>query len=181
MPEGGRCSERRKPRESEKPEGMIAVPRASGAARHLRSRARHIAWWHADLHQDVDRQDNYVRCRRPVTPSTMRRQRSKDGTTLSDYNVQKESSVLQDIMKEIPSRRLEWNTDPIETAELEDLIGQTSPCMYSCEEHHAHELAETHRWTVDETHDLTIGCQARGGCKGCVGVPRGSLAERISD
>ena len=43
------------------------------------------------------------------------------------------------------------------------------------------ELAEAHRWTVDETHDLTIGCQARGGCKGCVGVPRGSLAERISD
>ena len=53
--------------------------------------------------------------------------------------------------------------------------------MHSCEEHHAHELAEAHRWTVDETHDLTIGCEARGGCKGCVGVPRGSLAERISD
>ena len=34
---------------------MIAVLRASGAARHLRSRARHIAWWHADLHQDVPR------------------------------------------------------------------------------------------------------------------------------
>ena len=79
------------------------------------------------------------------------------------------------------SRSLEWNTDPIETAELEDLIGQTLQCMYSCEEHHAHELAEAHRWTVDETHDLTIGCQARGGCKGCVGVPRGSTAERISD
>ena len=79
------------------------------------------------------------------------------------------------------SRSLEWNTDPIETAELEDLIGQTSQCMHSCEEHHAHELAEAHRWTVDEIHDLTIGCQARGGCKGCVGVPRGSLAERILD
>ena len=79
------------------------------------------------------------------------------------------------------SRSLEWNTDPVETAELEDLIGQTSQCMYSCEEHHAHELAEAHRWTVDERHDLTIGCQARLGCKGCVGVPRGSLAERISD
>ena len=32
----------------------------------------------------------------------------------------------------------------------------------------SHELAEAHRWTVDETHDPTIGCQARGGCKGCV-------------
>ena len=63
------------------------------------------------------------------------------------------------------SRSLEWNTDPIETAEVEDLIGQTSQCMYSCEEHHAHELAEAHRWTSDETHDLSIGCQARGGCK----------------
>ena len=49
------------------------------------------------------------------------------------------------------SRSLEWNTDPIETAELEDLIGQTSHCMYSCEDHHAHELAEAHRWTV--SHD----------------------------
>ena len=29
-PEDGRCSERRKSRESEKPEGTIAVPRASG-------------------------------------------------------------------------------------------------------------------------------------------------------
>ena len=37
----------------------------------------HIAWCHADLHQDVDRQDNYVRCRRPVTPSSMRMQRSR--------------------------------------------------------------------------------------------------------
>ena len=69
----------------------------------------------------------------------------------------------------------------VETAELEDLIGQTSQCLYSCEKHHAHELAEAHRWTVDETHVLTIGCQARGGCKGCVGVPRGSHAVRISD
>ena len=85
------------------------------------------------------------------------------------------------------SRSLEWNTDPIETAELEDLIGQTSQCMYSCEEHHesqgdhAHELAEARRCAADEAHDLTIECQARGGCKGCVGVPRGSLAVRISD
>ena len=101
----------------------------------------------------------------------------EDGYTLSDNNVQKESSVLQDI-NEVHGM---VNTDLIETAELEDLIGQTSQCMYSCEEHHAHEFAEAHRWTVDETHDLTIGCQARGGCKGCVGVPRGSLAERISD
>ena len=55
-------------RESEKPEGHDRVPRAIGAARHFRSRARHIALWHADLRQDVDR---------PVTPSTTRRQRSK--------------------------------------------------------------------------------------------------------
>ena len=51
MPEDGRCSERRKPRESEKPD---RVPRASGAARQLRSRARHIARCHADLRQDVE-------------------------------------------------------------------------------------------------------------------------------
>ena len=76
------------------------------------------------------------------------------------------------------------NTDPIETAELEDLIGQTSQCLLSGEEHHesqgdhAHELAEVRRCAEDEAHDLTIECQACGGCKGCVGVPRGSLAER---
>ena len=80
------------------------------------------------------------------------------------------------------SRNLERNADPIETAELEDLIGQTSQCMHSGKEHHesqgdhAHELAEVHRWTVDETHDLTIECHASGGCKGCVGVPRGSAS-----
>ena len=55
------------------------------------------------------------------------------------------------------SRSLEWNTDLIETAELEDLIGQTSQCLYSCEEHHADELAEAHRCTVakntHESHD----------------------------
>ena len=104
----------------------------------------------------------------------------KDGKTLSDNNVQKESSVLQDI-NEVQGM---VNTDLIETAELEDLIGQTSQCMHSGEEHHdsqgdhAHELPEVRRCTEDEAHDLTIECQARGGCKGCVGVPRGSLAER---
>ena len=49
----------------------------------------------------------------------------KDGKTLSDNNVQKESSVLQDI-NEVHGM---VNTDLIETAELEDLIGQTSQCM----------------------------------------------------
>ena len=104
----------------------------------------------------------------------------KDGKTLSDNNVQKESSVLQDI-NEVHGM---VNTDLIETAELEDLFGQTSQCMHSGEEHHdsqgdhAHELPEVRRCTEDEAHDLTIECQARGGCKGCVGVPRGSLAER---
>ena len=39
---------------------MIAVPRASGAARHLGSHARHSECCHADLRQDVDRQDNYT-------------------------------------------------------------------------------------------------------------------------
>ena len=74
------------------------------------------------------------------------------------------------------------NTNLIETAELEDLIGQTSQCMHSGKEHHesqgdyAHELAEARRCAVDEARDLTIECQACGGCKGCVGVPRGSLA-----
>ena len=74
------------------------------------------------------------------------------------------------------------NTDLLETAELEDLIGQTSQCLYSCEEHHesqgdhAHELAEVRRCTEDEAHDLTIECQAGGGCNVCVGLPRGSLA-----
>ena len=54
------------------------------------------------------------------------------------------------------------NTDPIETAELEDLIGRTPQCLYRGKEHHesqgdhAHELAEAHRCIVDETHDLTI-------------------------
>ena len=43
---------------------------------------------------------------------------------------------------------------------------------------HAHELAVVRRCAEDEAHDLTIECQARGGCKGCVG---GSLAVRISD
>ena len=82
------------------------------------------------------------------------------------------------------SRNLEWNTDLIETAELEDLTGQTSQCMYNGKEHHesqgyhAHEFAEARRCTEDEAHGLTIECQARGGRKGCVGVPRGSLAER---
>ena len=103
----------------------------------------------------------------------------EDGKTLSDNNVQKESSVLQDI-NEVHGM---VNTDLIETAELEDLIGQTSQCLYSGEEHHesqgdhAHELAEARRCAVDEAHDLTIECQACGGCKGCVGVPRGSLAK----
>ena len=82
------------------------------------------------------------------------------------------------------SRNLEWNTDLIETAELEDLIGQTSQCLHSGEEHHesqgdhAHELPEVRRCAEDEAHDLTIECQSFGGCKGCVGVPRGSLAEQ---
>ena len=82
------------------------------------------------------------------------------------------------------SRNLEWNTDLIETAELEDLIGQTSQCMHSGKEHHksqgghAQELPEVRRCTEDEAHDLTIECQACGGCKGCVAVPRGSHAER---
>ena len=46
------------------------------------------------------------------------------------------------------SRNFEWNTDLIETAELEDLIGQTSQYMHSGKEHHesqgdhAHKLAE---------------------------------------
>ena len=44
----------------------------------------------------------------------------------------KESSVLQDI-NEVHGM---VNTDLIETAELEDLIGQTSQCMHSGEEHH---------------------------------------------
>ena len=85
------------------------------------------------------------------------------------------------------SRSFEWNTDPIETAELEDLIGQTSQFMHSGEEHHdsqgdhAHELPQVQRCAVDEAHDLTTECQARGGCKGCAGVPRGSLTVRISD
>ena len=79
------------------------------------------------------------------------------------------------------------NTDLIEMAELEDLIGQTSQCMHSGKDHHesqgdhTHELAVVRRCTVGEAHGLTIGCQARGGCKGCVGVSRGLLAERISD
>ena len=76
------------------------------------------------------------------------------------------------------------NTDLIETAELEDLIGQTSQCLYGGKEHHesqadhAHELAVVRRCAEDEAHDLTIECQACGGCKGCVGAPRGSLAWR---
>ena len=104
----------------------------------------------------------------------------KDGYTLSDNNVQKESSVLQDI-NEVHGM---VNLDLIETAELDNLIGQTSQCMHSGKEHHesqgdhAHELAEARRCAVDEAHDLTIECQACGGCKGCVGVPGGSLAER---
>ena len=86
----------------------------------------------------------------------------EDGKALSDNNVQKESSVLQDI-DEVDGM---VNTDLIETAELEDLIGQTSQCMHSGKEHHesqgdhAHELAEARR-----AHDLTIECQACGGCK----------------
>ena len=66
----------------------------------------------------------------------------KYGKTLSDNNFQKESSVLQDI-NEVHGM---VNTDLIETTELEDLIGQTSQCLHSCEEHHecqgdhAHEL-----------------------------------------
>ena len=101
----------------------------------------------------------------------------EDGKTLSDNNVQKESSVLQDIN----AVHGMVNTDLIETA---DLIGQTSQCLHSCKEHHeshgdhAHELAEARRCAVDEAHDLTIECQTCGGCKGCVGVPRGSVAER---
>ena len=85
------------------------------------------------------------------------------------------------------SRNFEWNTDLIETADLEDLNGQTSQCMHSGKGHHesqgdhAHELAVVRRCAEDEAHDLTIECQACGGCKGYVGVPRGSLAERISD
>ena len=116
-------------------------------------------------------------------PTSKDEGKQEDGKTLSDNNVQKESSVLQDI-NEVHGM---VNTDLIETAELEDLIGQTSQCMHSGKEHHesqgdhAHELAEARRCAVDEAHDLTIECQARGGCKGCVGVPRGSLAERISD
>ena len=76
----------------------------------------------------------------------------KDGKTLSDKNVQKESSVLQDI-NEVHGM---VNTDLIETAELEDLFGQTSQCMHSGEEHHdsqgdhAHELPEVRRCTEDE-------------------------------
>ena len=72
----------------------------------------------------------------------------------------------------------------IETVELEDLIGQTSQCLLSGEEHHesqgdhTHELAVVRRCAEDEAHDLTVECQVCGGCKGCVGVPRGSLAER---
>ena len=94
------------------------------------------------------------------------------------------SSVLQDIMREYKQVHGMVNTDLIETAELEDLIGQTSQCMHSGKERHesqgdhAHELAEARRCAVDEAHDLTIECQSCGGCKGCVGVPRGSLAER---
>ena len=59
--------------------------------------------------------------------------------------------------------------------------------MYSGREHHesqgdhAHERAVVRRCAEDEAHDLTIECRACGGCKGCVGVPRGSLAVRISD
>ena len=91
---------------------------------------------------------------------------------------------MQDIMRKYGEVQGMVNTDLIETAELEDLIGQTSQCMHSGKEHHeshgdhAHELAEARRCAVDEAHDLTIECQAFGGCKGCVGVPRGSLAER---
>ena len=178
---------------SEKPEGMIAVPRASGAARHLRSRARHIVWWHADLRQDVDRQDRHRpfegkgprQGRHSSRPATidLRRKQPEDGKTLSDNNVQKESSMLQDI-NEVHGM---VNTDLIETAEFEDLIGQTSQCLHSGKElhesqgGHAPERAEVRRCTEDEAHDLTIECQARGGCKGCVGVPRGSLAVRNSD
>ena len=104
----------------------------------------------------------------------------KDGKTLSDNNVQKESFVLKDIH----AVHGMVNTDLIETAELEDLIGQTSQCMHSGKELHesqgdrAHELAEARRCEVDEAHDLTIECQTCGGCKGCVGVPRSSVAER---
>ena len=60
------------------------------------------------------------------------------------------------------------NTDDIETAELEDLIGQTSQYLHSGKEHHesqgdhAHELAEARRCAVDEAHDLTIEHQACG-------------------
>ena len=54
------------------------------------------------------------------------------------------------------SRNLEWNTDLIETAEFADLIGQTSQCLHSGEEHHesqrdhAYELPEVRRCTEDE-------------------------------
>ena len=74
----------------------------------------------------------------------------EDGYTLSDNNVQKESSVLQDI-NEVHGM---VNTDLIETAELEDLIGQTSQCMHSGKEHHesqgdhAHERAVVRRCAI---------------------------------
>ena len=86
--------------------------------------------------------------------------------------------------KDLCQGHFEWNTDLIETAELEDLIGQTLQCMHSGKEHHesqgdhAHELAVVRRCAEDEAHGLTIECRACGGCKGCVGVPRGSLAVR---
>ena len=97
----------------------------------------------------------------------------EDGYTLSDNNVQEESSVFQDIMRKYNEVHGMVKTDLIETAELEDLIGQTSQCLYSGREHHepqrdnAHELAVVRRCAEDEAHDLTIECQACGRCKMC--------------
>ena len=55
-----------------------AAQAVSGAGR-----ARHSAWCRADLRQDVDWQDNYVRRRRPAAPSTVRRQRPRTRKALN--------------------------------------------------------------------------------------------------
>ena len=94
---------------------------------------------------------------------------------LSDNNVQKESSVLQNI-NEVHGM---VNTDLIETAELEDLIGQNSQCMHIGEEHHESQGDHAHKLVqVRLCAAARLNAKHVEDAQDVLEYPGGSLAER---
>ena len=52
-----------------------------------------------------------------------------------------------------------WNTDLIETMDLENLTGQAAQGLYSGEARHESRGAHAHEDSLDEAHSLTMGCR----------------------